>query len=56
MHTLEQKLDDAKFNQVKLEDKLRDKDRELIHLTDRLNKNNYNQGQIVFNSQDGFDN
>jgi hypothetical protein len=30
LRTLEQKLDDAKFNQVKLEDKLREKEREII--------------------------
>lgn len=30
LRNLEHKLDDAKFNQVKLEDKLREKDREII--------------------------
>jgi chromosome segregation ATPase len=28
LHSIEQKLDDAKFNQVKLEDKLREKERD----------------------------
>lgn len=37
LHSIEQKLDDAKFNQVKLEDKLREKEREILYLNDRLN-------------------
>lgn len=50
LHSVEQKLDDAKINQIKLEDKLRDKEREILYLTDKL----HNQ-PLMFNSQEGYD-
>lgn len=46
LRNLEHKLDDAKFNQVKLEDKLRERDREIIYLTDRLNNQNISSNGI----------
>lgn len=49
LHSIEQKLDDAKFNQVKLEDKLREKEREILQLNDKLNNT------TIFYPQDRYD-